>query len=65
MFTIQELNIMQSALGQWNGPYHYNASLKDEEQKRTEREIAVAQALSQRFRDILSDYDEISRRHIV
>jgi len=62
MFTMEELDIMQSALSRWEGPYHYNDSLNAEEQKRQKHELYIAQRLCAHFREILAEYYNMSRR---
>ena len=65
MFTKTELNILLSALHQWNGPYREDAVLNKEENYRVEHELKVAESLALRFREILEDYYRMENSHLM
>jgi hypothetical protein len=61
MFTKIELNVLQLALQQYQGPYGYNnhKSLTIEEIKYNENHIKIAEQLRLRFEEILQYYWEM------
>lgn len=61
MFTRKELNVLQSALRAWQGPYRKDATLNKNEQEYKEAAIKTANDLAERFEGILWDYYELER----
>jgi site-specific DNA-adenine methylase len=66
MFTRQELNVLQQALRQWNGPYLQKdmPTLTKEEIKRHADCLRIAESLAERLETILTDYYEMEHAYL-
>ena len=61
MFTKTELNVLQSALRTWRGPFQKDAELTDSEEGYKKTMLGIADDLAFRFEEILQHYFEMER----
>lgn len=62
MFTKQELNVLQSALRNWPGPYA-SGKLSVAEEQFKKKELECAANLASRFEEILEHYFQMENSH--
>ena len=62
MYSRIELNVLQSALRQWKGPYKKGAELTIGEYNTQQKQLEIANYLASRFEEILHFYFELENK---
>lgn len=67
MFTKSELNVLSSALRNWEGPYTKDDlnKLSRSEKDYYQKSLNIADNLATRFEEILEDYYQMENSHLV